>query len=355
MQISVLEKQLKSAPSVADLQARLASIDSLEAKLKAARKQANEASDATAKARRSLDGLSKDEEGAWAQFGHARDGLAHLKPPAAKATDLAGSWQRLVDWGATQVPLLAQRKADAEADSKRIENEREALIDKHIEQIAELGYEIDVDVSVNDQIAQFVADARATLKQITGQLNRKSELETLVGAARQQARTAEALAQHLKADRFERWLLEAAFERLVAGASEVLQGLSSGAYSFAYNKKLEFEVVDHANADETRSARTLSGGETFLASLALALTLADQVGDLAVEGAARLESMFLDEGFGSLDLDTLEVVATAIEELGSRGRMFGLVTHVPELAERVPVQYRVTKGPATSTVERVAI
>ena len=78
-------------------------------------------------------------------------------------------------------------------------------------------------------------------------------------------------------------------------------------------------MVDHANADAVRGAKTLSGGETFLASLALALSLADQVVDLAADGSARLESIFCDEGFGSLDLDTLDVVATALEELGRVG------------------------------------
>jgi exonuclease SbcC len=65
--------------------------------------------------------------------------------------------------------------------------------------------------------------------------------------------------------------------------------------------------------------------------------------------------MFLDEGFGSLDPETLDTVANAIVELGARGRMVGLITHVSDLAERVPVQYRVTKGPRTSTIERIAV
>jgi exonuclease SbcC len=85
------------------------------------------------------------------------------------------------------------------------------------------------------------------------------------------------------------------------------------------------------------------------------LTLAEQVSNLAAQGAARIESMFLDEGFGSLDSDALDTVATAITELGARGRMVGLITHVADLAERVPVQYRVAKGPRTSTIERVAL
>jgi exonuclease SbcC len=139
----------------------------------------------------------------------------------------------------------------------------------------------------------------------------------------------------------------------VVGASRVLLQLSGEAFSLALDDRNEFQVIDHRNADERRMARTLSGGETFLASLALALALAEHVADLASGGAARLDALFLDEGFGTLDADTLDTVAAAIEELGSRGRMVGLVTHVRDLAERMPVRFEVRKVGSVSTVERV--
>ncbi len=69
--------------------------------------------------------------------------------------------------------------------------------------------------------------------------------------------------------------------------------------------------------------------------------------------AARLETILLDEGFGTLDADTLEVVATALEELGARGRMVGVVTHVPELADRLPVRFEVRKVGGAAQVVRV--
>ena len=133
-----------------------------------------------------------------------------------------------------------------------------------------------------------------------------------------------------------------------------LADLSGGAYALAVDGRSGgFGVVDHTNASQVRSARTLSGGETFLASLALALALADQVAGLASAGSARLESLFLDEGFGTLDPDTLDVVAAALDELGARGRMVGVVTHVRELAERLPVRFEVRKVGGSATVERV--
>ena len=144
-------------------------------------------------------------------------------------------------------------------------------------------------------------------------------------------------------------MLDEALDLLVAGATGILRELSGGQYSLALDEKTSnFMVIDHRNADELRSARTLSGGETFLASLALALSMAE----MTARGAAQLDAIFLDEGFGTLDADTLDTVAAAIEELGARGRMVGLITHVRELADRMPVRFEVTKE-ATSTVQKV--
>jgi len=142
---------------------------------------------------------------------------------------------------------------------------------------------------------------------------------------------------------------------LVEGATAILEQLSDGQYALTIDDGGAFQVIDRHNADETRSAKTLSGGETFLASLALALALSDQLADLASEGAASLEAIFLDEGFGTLDPETLDTVAATVENLAEDGRMVGIVTHVRELAERVPVQYRVRKDLRTSTVEQVVI
>jgi exonuclease SbcC len=132
-----------------------------------------------------------------------------------------------------------------------------------------------------------------------------------------------------------------------------LRELSSKAYSLDIDEVGNFQVTDHRNADEPRSARTLSGGETFLASLALALSLADHVAELATGTSAHLDALFLDEGFGTLDSDTLDVVAAALEELGASGRTVGLVSHVRELAERMPVRFEVRRTADTSTVERI--
>ncbi|MFC7650016.1 SbcC/MukB-like Walker B domain-containing protein [Streptosporangium lutulentum] len=101
--------------------------------------------------------------------------------------------------------------------------------------------------------------------------------------------------------------------------------------------------------------KTLSGGETFQASLALALALSAQLLPWPRPSAAQLESIFLDEGFGTLDETTLETVAVTLEELAARkDQMVGIVTHSGVLAERVPARFAVHRDQRTSSVRREA-
>jgi exonuclease SbcC len=156
----------------------------------------------------------------------------------------------------------------------------------------------------------------------------------------------------LRSDGFPRWLVASALDALVADASRSLAELSGGQFALTHDHG-EFLVVDHADADALRPVKTLSGGETFQASLALALALSSQLAGLAAQGAARLESIFLDEGFGTLDEANLETVAGTLEALAARGdRMVGVVTHVAALAERVPVRFAVRRDQRSSWVER---
>ena len=105
------------------------------------------------------------------------------------------------------------------------------------------------------------------------------------------------------------------------------------------------------NADEQRSVKTLSGGETFMASLSLALALSKHVSDLAGEGlGAHLEAVFIDEGFGSLDPETLEEVIDALERLREDDLLIGVISHVPALAERIRVGLQVRKDGNRSVV-----
>lgn len=101
---------------------------------------------------------------------------------------------------------------------------------------------------------------------------------------------------------------------------------------------LELEIVDHYQADVARPMRSLSGGESFLVSLALALGLSE-----LASGRTTIESLFIDEGFGSLDVDTLETAMSALENLQAGGKTIGVISHVPAMQERIPTQINVTK------------
>ena len=96
---------------------------------------------------------------------------------------------------------------------------------------------------------------------------------------------------------------------------------------------------DTWQGDIARDTRTLSGGESFLVSLALALALSDLVSQ-----HTRIDSLFLDEGFGTLDGETLEIALDALDQLNASGKMIGVISHVEALKERIPVQIRVNKG-----------
>ncbi len=127
---------------------------------------------------------------------------------------------------------------------------------------------------------------------------------------------------------------------LVHLANGQLQRLH-GRYQMArkFLGELELEVVDTWQGDVVRDTRTLSGGESFLVSLALALALSD-----LVSHKTRIDSLFLDEGFGTLDGETLEVALDALDNLNASGKMIGVISHVEALKERVAVQLKVNKG-----------
>jgi exonuclease SbcC len=138
--------------------------------------------------------------------------------------------------------------------------------------------------------------------------------------------------------------MEEAMNVLAVAASEHLKTLHDR-YAIAVDGS-EFAVVDSWHGGQQRPAKTLSGGETFVASLALALALSERLPELRSAAAASLESLFLDEGFGTLDPDTLETVITALEGLRSEERMVGIITHVPELAQSDRIQHRFVVWPS---------
>jgi exonuclease SbcC len=152
------------------------------------------------------------------------------------------------------------------------------------------------------------------------------------------------------------YVLAARLEQVAIAASERLVGMSDGRYTLQHTDAkaargaksgLGLEVVDQWTGHR-RDTATLSGGESFMASLALALGLADVVQQES--GGVDIETLFVDEGFGSLDEQALEQVMDALEGLRDGGRVVGLVSHVPEMKQRISTQLQVVKGRNGSTL-----
>lgn len=140
------------------------------------------------------------------------------------------------------------------------------------------------------------------------------------------------------------------YEEVVDLANQRLSAMTSGRFSLRRTdaregrgqlRGLGLEVIDHYSADVTRDPATLSGGETFLASLSLALGLADAV--TAEAGGIELRTLFIDEGFGTLDSGSLDLVMTELDRLRDGGRRVGIVSHVTELKQRVAEQINITR------------
>ncbi|MFF0426568.1 AAA family ATPase [Streptomyces sp. NPDC004520] len=173
--------------------------------------------------------------------------------------------------------------------------------------------------------------------------------------ARLAALTAGTSAENERRMRLESYVLAARLEQVAAAASARLQRMSSGRYTLVHSDArsggkrsgLGLHVVDAWTGSE-RDTATLSGGETFFASLALALGLADVVTDEA--GGVRLDTLFIDEGFGSLDEQTLDEVLDVLDSLRERDRSVGIVSHVGDLRRRIPAQLEVVKARQGSAV-----
>ncbi|MGW5677847.1 AAA family ATPase [Streptomyces sp. NPDC003860] len=180
----------------------------------------------------------------------------------------------------------------------------------------------------------------------------RAEYDRVAGLA---ALTAGTSAANERRMRLESYVLAARLEQVAAAATARLQQMSAGRYTLTHSDAragskragLGLRVLD-AWTGSARDTATLSGGEAFFASLALALGLADVVTDEA--GGVRLDTLFIDEGFGSLDEQTLDEVLDVLDSLRERDRSVGIVSHVPDLRRRIPTQLEVVKERSGSAV-----
>jgi exonuclease SbcC len=150
--------------------------------------------------------------------------------------------------------------------------------------------------------------------------------------------------------RLQSFVLAARLEQVADVASRRLREMSGGRYTFEHSDAqgrhgarggLGLVVLDEYTG-QRRSTKTLSGGESFMASLALALALADVV--TAESGGVQIDTLFVDEGFGTLDAQALDSVMTVLDELRRGGRTVGVISHLEELRARIPTRLEVVAG-----------
>ena len=163
--------------------------------------------------------------------------------------------------------------------------------------------------------------------------------------------------ENVKKTSLERYVLQQFLTEILDVANERLARLTRGRYQFELADKvgsyrsstgLEIDIYDD-NAGQVRRAHTLSGGESFIAALALAISLADVIQQRA--GGIEIEALFIDEGFGSLDEESLEMAMEALEMIENEGRMIGIISHVRELRARILQQVFVeTNGSGQSRI-----
>ncbi|GAA2921934.1 AAA family ATPase [Kitasatospora cinereorecta] len=283
-------------------------------------------------------------------------------PEAAAATLLGESAQRELQHriDAWQAESAAVSDRLAEADARAAAERPPATPDA-----AQTAYDLTARLLRDSASALAAAQERCTelgrLSRRAGdEVRRLGPLRTdYERVARLAGLTAGTSADNERRMRLEVYVLAARLEQVAAAATARLQKMSSGRYTLVHSDArsggrragLGLHVVDSWTGRE-RDTATLSGGETFFASLALALGLADVVTDEA--GGVRLDTLFIDEGFGSLDDQTLDEVLDVLDSLRERDRSVGIVSHVADLRRRIPAQLEVVKDRHGSAVRHRA-
>ena len=347
-QRDTIAAELDETPSGDELLEIEVELQRLSGELTASKDDLATLSMAEKQARSVLEDLAERSRQGSRQLTSAQLRVADLDPPVPESDDVVVQWKELVAWKESTRQRLVD---DQPAALKAVEEaEKSATAARQALLTALEAHDIVAVEPYAVQVATALESARARVESYEKAADQAVTLKNLIETASAEAAVATALAGHLKTNGFEQWLMAGALTDLVAGANELLGQLSAGGYSLHSDESGSFSIVDHRNADEMRSVSTLSGGETFLVSLALALSLAET---LAAQGGSVLDAIILDEGFGTLDDESLDTVASVLEELTGRGLMVGIITHVKDLAARAPVRYEVRREPAGSVVRPV--
>ena len=305
--------------------------------------------------------------GACTEWENARAALVKAQRSLADALTQQGleadSWRSLL----LPFPRLEALEARVEAHDKELFAAREALASERLTRAAsipapdlvaltEASRKADEDAAsaarASGKLEQHCAQLDAARASLGQALDALAQAREQAGPIRRLADIATATGQdNLAATPLSAWVLIARLEDVLAAANPRLERISSGRYQLvavsddgtsSRKSGLGLAIIDH-DTEAVRSPRTLSGGETFYTSLALALGLADVV--TAEAGGVELRTMFIDEGFGSLDSHTLALVMEQLQALRCAGRTVGVISHVEEMATQIADQIQVRPLP----------
>jgi len=343
---AALVSQLDGAP---DLDTAIAAARELAGSLAAAASAAEATAAAVREAKRADD-----------EAGRAARDAGFAGTPAARAALRPAEWraaqQDAIRAHEDAVSAVAQQLADPELDVPLDPPADVAGAEAVVSQ-AQQGY--DEAVSRHGQATQKAAALAGLIPELVAALDALAPLRERAAEARSLADLAAGLGANTLKMTLSSFVLAARLEEVAEAASQRLLTMTAGRYSLAHTDTrrgagrsgLGLLACDAWTGQE-RDTSTLSGGETFLASLALALGLADVV--TAEAAGVTIEALFVDEGFGSLDEETLDEVMNVLDGLREGGRLVGIVSHVSELRQRIPAQVHVRKDRHGSTVDLVA-
>ena len=204
--------------------------------------------------------------------------------------------------------------------------------------------EIDAQI---DEVQRDIGAQEKTIADLTDALSKREALDDEIQTAADELDRWSRLQDTIPANDLRDFALDIMFKQVSRIANTQLEYLTSGRYQLKVEGIGKLTIIDMWNANEERPVETLSGGESFLTSLALALALSE-----LSRGRSQIHSLFLDEGFGTLDSETLDVAIAALEGLQMQGRSIFLISHVGELTRRIPVRIAVEKmGNGSSRVQ----
>lgn len=346
------ERESALAAAVARVEAERADFASLDERAAHLDERAHRAA--------ALAGACTDWDNARAALAQARHSLADALTEQGLQAD---SWRSLL----LPLPQVASLEARVAEHEKALFAAREALASQrltraastpapNLESLTEAARQAEEDAAARARASGILEQHCAQLDAARASLKRALEA---LAHAREQAGPIRRLAdiaaasgpENLASTPLSAWVLISRLEEVLAAANPRLAAISSGRYELvsvpddgtaSRKSGLGLAIIDH-DTDALRSPRTLSGGETFYTSLALALGLADVVS--AEAGGVELRTMFIDEGFGSLDSHTLSLVMAQLQALRCAGRTVGVISHVEEMATQIADQIQVRPLP----------